>query len=255
MCLIVFAWKVIPGTPLLLLANRDEWYSRPAAAADWWQDYPSIYGGRDLQSGGTWLGMRCRSDAPEQPELSQSHFEKIAAITNIRNGQEAMPDAPSRGHLVADFLKSELTINDYLARLNEKAQDYPGFNLLLGDAENLVWYSNRFADDARNGKALAPGVYGLSNAALDTNWHKVLRTKAELCSMLCQCAPDDAYFELLGNTHPAPDCRLPDTGVPFATERMLSAACIVSEDYGTRVSTLVKLHQHAAPEFKERLLR
>lgn len=251
MCLIVFAWKVIPGTPLLLLANRDEWYSRPAAAADWWHDQPQIYGGRDLQSGGTWLGMRCQ----QPPATNASGFKKIAAITNIRNAHETINDAPSRGHLVADFLKSEISIQDYLSNLHDRAQDYPGFNLLLGDGENLVWYANRYPDDARNGQALAPGVYGLSNAALDTNWHKVLRTKAELCSMLCQCAPDDAYFELLSNTNPAPDCRLPDTGVPFATERLLSAACIVSPDYGTRVSTLVKIHQHAAPEFKERLLR
>lgn len=249
MCLIVFAWKVIPGTPLLLLANRDEWYKRPAAAASWWADHPEVYAGKDLQSGGTWLGMRCT-----QPQTAP-HFEKIAAITNIRNAHENMPEAPSRGHLVADFLKTEISLTDYLAQLNQQAHAYPGFNLLLGDGEQLIWYSNRFADDARNGQALPPGVYGLSNAALDTNWHKVLRTKAELCSMLCQCAPDDAYFELLANTNPAPDCRLPDTGVPFATERMLSAACIVSEEYGTRVSSLVKIHQHASPEFIERLLR
>ncbi len=249
MCLIVFAWKVIPGTPLLLLANRDEWYKRPAAAATWWSEHPEVYAGQDLQSGGTWLGMRC--DQTQTP----GQFQKIAAITNIRNAQENMPDAPSRGHLVADFLKSGISLHDYLEQVREQAHHYPGFNLLLGDTEQLIWYSNRFSDDARNGQPLAPGVYGLSNAALDTNWHKVLRTKAELCSMLCQCAPDDAYFELLANTNPAPDCRLPDTGVPFATERLLSAACIVSEDYGTRVSSLVKIHQHASPEFIERLLR
>ncbi len=248
MCLIVFAWKLIPCTPIVFAGNRDEFYDRPAAAADWWQDYPNIYGGRDLQSGGTWLGMTT-------VDGEDSLTSKFAAITNIRAPSEKREDAPSRGELVANYLKSELSARDYIASIRDTVADYNGFNLLIGDKEDLIWFSNRNQDDARNGQPLPPGIYGISNASLDTPWPKVVRTKAEFASMICQRAPVDAYFEVLANTTPAPDCRLPDTGVSFEMERLLSSPCIVSPNYGTRVSTVVKVHKDYPAEFNEKLLR
>ncbi|MBC3868650.1 NRDE family protein [Undibacterium oligocarboniphilum] len=248
MCLIVFAWKLIPGTPLLAAANRDEFYDRPAAPASWWPEAPSVYAGRDLQSGGTWLGIQAgeNTDAPAR---------KFAAITNVRAPADKRDAAPSRGELVANYLQSNVSAQDYIADLRDTVGDYNGFNLLVGDQQDLIWFSNRHQDNPLNGVSLPAGIYGLSNAALDTCWHKVVKTKAEFASLLCQLAPEDAFFEMLANTNQAPDCRLPDTGVSFEMERLLSSPCIVSSDYGTRVSTLVKVHQHHAAELKEKILR
>ena len=248
MCLIVFAWKLMPGMPLMVAGNRDEYYCRPSAPAGWWPDKPHIYAGRDLQSGGTWLGIRS-----SQPGVGAA--ERFAAVTNIRAPADMRSDAQSRGNLVTDFLDGELSAAAYVSHLKNQSDVYNGYNLLLFDGQELRWYSNRYPDHPKNGQALEPGIYGVSNAALDTCWHKVVKTKAEFCSLICQLAPEEAYFEMLGNTNPAPDCRLPDTGVPFALERLLSAPCIVSDDYGTRVSTVVRIFPEAPAEFIEKTLR
>ncbi|MCU6433389.1 NRDE family protein [Undibacterium sp. Jales W-56] len=248
MCLIVFAWKLLPHTPLVVASNRDEFYDRPAAPAIWWENSPHVFGGRDLQSGGTWMGVASQDD-------QNAAAKKFAAITNVRAPSEKKTDAPSRGKLVADYLTGSLSAQEYIASIKDKVDDYNGFNLLVGDDHDLIWFSNRKQDDPRNGQALPPGIYGISNAALDTPWPKVVKTKAEFASLLCQRAPEEAYFEMLSNTTPAPDCRLPDTGVSFEMERLLSAACIESPDYGTRVSSLVRIHSHHPAEFHEKVLR
>ena len=177
---------------------------------------------------------------------------RFAAITNIRAPSEMRADAPSRGALVSDYLTSDLSADEYLQHIAPHAAAYNGFNLLVGDATQLLWFSNRGDHDARNGKALEPGVYGLSNSLLDCAWPKVVRTKAQFASLLCQGAPEDAYFEMLGDTMFASDCRLPQTGVSLERERLLSAVCITSPDYGTRVSTLVKLADGQSPVLIER---
>ena len=241
MCLIVFAWKLIPGVPLLAAGNRDEFYERPAATAGWWDDHPHIYAGRDLRGGGTWLGV--------------TKSGRFAAITNIRAPAENRPDAPSRGDLVADFLRSETSPQDYVDTVRERAGRYNGFNLLVGDRETLIWYSNGAVDDARNGKPLEPGLYGLSNGTLDAPWPKVVRSKAQFASLLCQGAPEDAYFEMLSDPTRARDCRLPKTGIDIEWERILSAIRIDSPHYGTRVSTLVRMPQTGEPVLRELTLR
>ncbi|MBF8178921.1 NRDE family protein [Herminiimonas contaminans] len=238
MCLIVFAWHVIPDMPLIAAGNRDEFYDRPAKPADWWEDYPQIYAGRDLQGGGTWIGV--------------TREGRFAALTNIRAPSEMRDDAPSRGALVTNFLAGTMSPDEYISELKTQQQEYNGFNLLIGDSKQLVWYSNRGDGDERNGKALGPGIYGLSNSLLDCAWPKVVRTKAQFASLLCQGAPEDAYFEMLTDTTCASDCRLPKTGVSIERERLLSAVCIESPDYGTRVSTLVKLNGGTQPVLIER---
>lgn len=238
MCLIVFAWHVIPDMPLIAAGDRDEFYDRPAKPADWWEDYPQIYAGRDLQGGGTWIGV--------------TREGRFAALTNIRAPSEMRDDAPSRGALVTNFLAGSMSPDEYVAELKTQQQEYNGFNLLIGDSKQLVWYSNRGDGDERNGKALGPGIYGLSNSLLDCAWPKVVRTKAQFASLLCQGAPEDAYFEMLTDTTCASDCRLPKTGVSIERERLLSAVCIESPDYGTRVSTLVKLNGGTQPVLIER---
>lgn len=242
MCLIVFAWQVVPGMPLVAAANRDEFHERPTQPAGWWNEHPDIYAGRDLRGGGSWMGI--------------TRGGRFAAITNVRGPDERRTDAPSRGALVADYLAGTLSPRDYLDVIASRAGAYNGFNLLLGDGDSLLWYSNRELEgaDTRNGQPLPRGIYGLSNAALDTPWPKVVRAKAQFASLLCQGAPDDAYFEMLTDTTQAHDCRLPATGVDIELERLLSPVCIVSPGYGTRSSTLVRLCDGRPPQLIERLL-
>jgi len=237
MCLIIFAWKVIPGMPLIAAANRDEFYQRPASAAAWWEDNPDIYAGRDLQAGGTWLGV--------------TRNGRFAALTNVRAPTEKRPDAPSRGKLVSDFLSGELSPADYIAHIQPNAAQYNGFNLLVGDRETLIWYSNKGDADPRNGQPLGYGVYGVSNALLDTPWPKVTRAKAQFSSLLCQGAPEETFFELLSDSTRANDCRLPSTGISLEWERTLSSIFICSPDYGTRVSTVVRIPIIGAPVLSE----
>ena len=145
MCLIVFAWKQHPEFPLLLAANRDEFYARPALAATWWEDAPHVYAGKDLEAGGTWMGIN-----------KQGRF---AAITNIRNGEGKKSGAPSRGNIVADFLRNDISPASYLHELKADAKHYAGFNLIIGDSKELFWFSN----ETLQVQILQPGVYGLSN--------------------------------------------------------------------------------------------
>jgi uncharacterized protein with NRDE domain len=244
LCLIVFAWRVIPGMPVIACANRDEYYDRPATPAGPWPENPDIIAGRDLQGGGSWMGVT--RSGPNGP--------KFAALTNIR-APGNRSDAPTRGALVADFLQGDFDAAGYLDRIAQRAGDYNGFNLILGDREGLYWFSNRACGDPRNGQALEPGIYGVSNGLLDAAWPKVLRTKATFASLLLQGAPEEAYFEMLADTTRAPDLRLPDTGVPIEMERQLSAVCIEIPGYGTRTSTVVKLYGDGEPELHERVLQ
>jgi uncharacterized protein with NRDE domain len=238
MCLIVLAWKLLPACPLIMAANRDEFFNRPSKAASWWDDNPDVFAGRDLQAGGTWLGVNRQG--------------RFAALTNIRNGQPSRADVRTRGELVAGFLNSEHDIENYLAQVQNTAGQYNGFNLLVGDGEQAFWFSNENASAAVK---LEPGIYGLSNGSLDSPWPKVVRAKAQFASLLCQSAPDEAYFEMLADTTPAADHRLPDTGVSIEWERLLSPICIESPDYGTRASTLVKLHDTGNVQLLERVIR
>ena len=245
MCLIVFAWQVIPGVPLIAAANRDEFYDRPTTAADNWPEAPHVIAGRDLKAGGTWMGVTQEGGAGA----------RFAAITNIRGPLERRQDAPSRGALVAGFLAGEMSAEEYIAHIAPGSDAYNGFNLVLGDRNSLYWFSNRGVEDARNGKQLEPGIYGVSNGLLDAPWPKVVRTKAQFASLLCQGAPEDAYFEMLADTTRAPDARLPDTGIAIEIERQLSAVCIETPGYGTRTSTVVKLYSNAPAELHERVIQ
>ena len=238
MCLIVFAWKQHPEFPLMLAANRDEFYARPALAATWWEDAPHVYAGKDLEAGGTWMGIN-----------KQGRF---AAITNIRNGEGKKSGAPSRGKIVADFLRNDISPASYLHELKADAKHYAGFNLIIGDSKELYWFSNAQQHVAQ---PLQPGIYGLSNASLDTPWPKVIQAKTQFQQLLEQSATDQAYFDLLADTTQAPEHLLPKTGVSLEWERLLSSIHIHSNDYGTRVSSLIKCHADGTVHLIERLLR
>ncbi|PRC91647.1 NRDE family protein [Solimicrobium silvestre] len=257
MCLIVFSWQVIGGYPLIAAANRDEYYSRETAPATWWADHPNIFAPRDLQAGGTWMGLT--KLAGQDNSAGNKAGYKFAAITNVRDGSEVIQNAPSRGQLVSDYLIGADNVESYIQRISKHADHYNGFNLLVGEisetSQELCWFSNRNTSDARNGQLLTPGIYGLSNGTLDSPWPKVSKTKAELASLLCQHAPQEAFFEMLSNPIPAPDHRLPDTGVSLEMERLLSSTCIESENYGTRSSALLKICSNLEFQYLERVLR
>lgn len=240
MCLIVFAWQVVPGMPLIAAANRDEFHARPSAPAQWWEDHPTVYAGRDLEKGGSWMGI--------------ARDGRFAAVTNIRAADEKRTECRSRGALVAEFLSGVMSAQEYLAYLAPQTDAYHGFNLLIGDRTQLIWYSNRYREDARNGRPLPPGIYGMSNASLDAPWPKVVRTKAEFASLLCQGASEDGFFEMLTDTRRASDCRLPQTGIPLDKERALSAVFIDTEGYGTRCSTIIKVDGSGRASLSERTI-
>lgn len=238
MCLIFVAYRLLPECPLLLAANRDEFYQRPTAAAGFWPQAPQVLGGRDLEGGGSWLGL--------------SREGRLAAITNYRNLAEVSgvgADKRSRGLLVSDFLTGSASAAESLAELAQQPENYRGFNLLLGDASGLHYYSNRGAAP----RPLAPGLYGLSNHLLDTPWPKVAEGKRILAQLIAQGLPEEAaLFELLADRTCAPDPLLPETGLSRDWERLLSSRFIHSPGYGTRASTLVVFDHRGAARFVER---
>lgn len=215
----------------MVAANRDEYYRRPTAPAAFWPDHPQLLAGRDLESGGTWMGVTRQG--------------RCAALTNFRDPGRHQPQAPSRGRLVADFLTGAQSIDAYLDGLDASA--YNGFNLLLGDGERLVAFSN--VSNERH--ELEPGIYGLSNALLDTPWPKVGAGKTALQAALNALPDERPLGELLRDDRTHPDDALPATGVPLEWERLLSAAFVLSPDYGTRCSTLLSLSAGGIVTFDE----
>lgn len=234
MCLILFAYKVHPEMKLIMAANRDEFYERPTARMSWWEDAPNILAGRDLQAGGTWMGV--------------SREGRLAALTNYREPGNLISNAPSRGALVTDFLTGAESPEDYLASLHSRGSQYNGYNLLTGTPDSLCYHSNR----AGKPSELEPGIYGLSNHILDTPWPKVRSGKSTLKNLLDISLETDPWFEMLQNPAIAPDSQLPDTRISTEWERMLSAMFIESESYGTRVSSLLMIDNQNNVYFEER---
>jgi uncharacterized protein with NRDE domain len=235
MCLLVLAFRQLPGEPVLLAANRDEFHDRPAAPAQFWTEAPRLLAGRDLLAGGTWLGL--------------TRHGRFAAVTNYREPPRGTAPRASRGHLVRDYLLGAATAGDYLRALQRRADDYAGFNLLLGDAGQLWWYSNRGGPPQR----LAPGVYGLSNALLDTPWPKLQTAKAAF-GALCRTGSADtaALLDLLQNRRTYPPHGEPPAGADAALARAASAIYIDTPRYSTRCSTVLRLRSGGRAEFVER---
>lgn len=234
MCLILLGWQAHPDYPLVVAANRDEFFSRPSAPAGFWEDAPDILAGRDLQAGGTWLGV--------------SRRQRFAALTNFREGGKQWADAPSRGALVADFLAGESDSETYLENLSSRGPDYNGFNLFVSDGQRLGYYSNRNAGM----HWLSPGIYGLSNHLLDTPWPKLSAAKAAFAVALAQLPVSTPFFELLADRVIVPDTHLPETGVPLEWERILSSVFVSSPSYGTRASSLLTIHRDGRVSLLER---
>ena len=234
MCLILFAHRAHPAYPLVVAANRDEWFRRPTAPAGFWPDAPDVLAGRDLEQRGTWLGV--------------TRGGRFAALTNYRESGANRPDAPSRGALVSAFLRSQVPPGEYLERLRRDASGYNGFSLLVGDGAALCYFSNREGEI----RSLVPGVYGLSNSLLDVDWPKVQSGKSRLAAALDGGPNADALLALLDDTGRAADHELPSTGVSAEWERRLSSLRIVADGYGTRSSTALLVGADGDVSFVER---
>ena len=248
MCLVLTSWQSHPDYPLVVLANRDEFYERATDAMHWWQDHPHILAGRDLANvkgqAGTWMGL--------------SKTGRFAALTNVRAPSEKNPDTPTRGEITASFLKSNQAPEQFIHTEGPSFRRYNGFNFLATDLSleipSLIWFSNRvqMGESLRprktmNPLALAPGIYGLSNGMLDAPWPKVqhrVGTFAQLLAMdTGQFKRAENYLRIMEDMTQAPDEYLPQTGVSYEWEKVLSSAFIRTLNYGTRSSSLIRVRK------------
>ncbi|MEQ8242194.1 NRDE family protein [Fulvivirga sp.] len=236
MCLILFAHNAHPKYKLIVAANRDEFYERPTKPADYWEEHPDILAGRDLEAGGTWLGITKQG--------------RLSLLTNYRDLKNIKSDAPSRGHLVSDFLKnSNIDGKEYLKGISAKGELYNGFNIICGDWNDLHYYGNY----QKGVHKIESGVHGLSNALLDTQWPKVAKGTENLKAVMNQDEIDaDQLFELLYDDQTAADNQLPHTGVGYEREKMLSPLFIKSDRYGSRCSTVLLVDKNDKVTFVER---
>ncbi|MCB1569126.1 MAG: NRDE family protein [Xanthomonadales bacterium] len=233
MCLILVGVQARAGSRVLLLANRDEFHARAAARAAPWHEDARVLGGRDLVAGGSWLAVR--------------HDGRFAAVTNVRCGQPRT--APrSRGELVRDFVEGEMRAADYLDAVRDRFDQYSPFNLIVGDAEQVLALDGV----SRTIEPLSAGLHAISNGALDDHWPKMQTLRQHAAQCLRQSPDPSALLDLLRDTTTAPDAQLPDTGFGLERERLLSPIFIVGEHYGTRASTLLEIGEDGRVDLIER---
>ncbi|WP_078546724.1 NRDE family protein [Litchfieldia alkalitelluris] len=235
MCLINFAYKTDDNYQLIVSANRDEFYNRPTAPASYWNDAKHVLAGRDLEKMGTWMGV--------------TKTGRFAALTNYRDPNEN-GNKRTRGELVSQFLIKEEHPESYLKNIQLNREQYPGFNLILGDIHSLYFYSNVQNEII----LLKPGIYGLSNHLLDTPWPKVQRGKDGIKMCLTNPPSDmkECLFSTLQYADSAPDEQLPTTGISMDWERKLSPLFIKTPEYGTRSSTVLFMN-HESVMYTERV--
>lgn len=233
MCLILFSYQTHPEYPLVIAANRDEFYQRPTQAAHFWPEAPQLLAGKDLQAGGSWMGVTTDG--------------RFAAVTNYRDPGQETTYPQSRGSLVKDFLTGEFNAEEYLLAIDKIHDAFAGFNLLLGTTGELFFYSNQ----SRKTQKLAPGVYGLSNGHLDEPWPKVSQGKRQLDRLLQGEFNTDEVIKLLNDRTLAEDSALPNTGVDVCMEKILSAKFIQVAGYGTRSSTVITVNDKQLLRFTE----
>ena len=238
MCIVYFAYQTCPEWPIIIAANRDEFHARPTLASAPWESAPSILGGIDLMAGGTWLASNTQG--------------RIGFLTNYREPQSIVPDAPSRGHLISRYLHNSEPANSYLAQVQQNAEQYNGFNIVLGDTQALYYFSNK-----QDGiQSIPSGHHVLSNHLLNSPWPKSKKLRQGFAQLPLQALLNsgnlEPLFSCLYDQEKAFDEELPQTGISLEWERLLSSPFIISEDYGTRCSTILAIHQNGQAFFTER---
>ncbi|RKD22970.1 hypothetical protein BEP19_12120 [Ammoniphilus oxalaticus] len=240
MCVIFIAYRQHPNYELIVASNRDELHSRPTESAAFWEDQPQLLAGRDAVEWGTWLGVTKNG--------------RFAGLTNYRQAERDDPTKNSRGQLVKDFLVSSEPASDYVSKIQAEKDNYNGFNLLVYDQQAMYYYSARQNQVTQ----LEPGVYGLSNAELNTAWPKVEKGVQRLKALLetyPDTLPEKDLFELLADREIAADDRLPDTGIGLEQERLVSPIFIHSPEYGTCSSTVLTMTRNGQVSFTERTFK
>lgn len=234
MCLINFSFQQNSQYPFILIANRDEYYKRPAEKLHWWlEEGIGIIAGKDQKDGGTWMGMNKKGE--------------FAALTNYRDLHNIKKQAPSRGIIIKKFLNGEIPSDERMRYLKTQGKFFNGFNIIYGDSNQLFFYSN----SNEQHKNIYPGIYGLSNAVLDTPWPKVIKSKKEFIAALDDIDNEDRFFEIFQNKNTAPENELPDTGVSLEWEKKLSSIFINTENYGTRLTTFVRISNKGNVLYRE----
>lgn len=237
MCLIILAIDQHPDYPFILCGNRDEFHLRPTKQADYWSDVKQIFAGRDLEKGGTWLGVTTTG--------------KIAAVTNVRDKIDIGTDFLSRGEIVTDFLKGDVSPKQFIEELKTKEHDYQGYNVIVGEYKDFHYSSNRVSDSVK----LDQGFHVISNAKLNTSWPKAEQLKKNFTDSLRNELSESEYIEkwltILRDQTTFPDEELPHTGVGVELERILSPIFINGEHYGTRASTIILLRRDGQIHFVE----
>jgi uncharacterized protein with NRDE domain len=234
MCLLAFAWDAHPRYPLVFAGNRDEFHQRPSLPASWWADAPNVLGGRDLQAGGSWLGI--------------SRGGRIAVVTN-RPGQDApSEDRRSRGELVTQFLTGTAPVHAFFETLVERAEHYGGFGLIAGDLPELRYFEHDESPGPVVSWSLEPGCIGLSNAPMGTPWPKVGYLEAGIASVLDRDTVDTETLLALLTT------REPQGGPPTDDwqENLRATPFILGPQYGTRASTVIVIDRDGHCRFVER---
>ncbi|MCT4593746.1 MAG: NRDE family protein [Anaeromicrobium sp.] len=223
MCTIVLAYKKHPEYKLILAANRDEFYSRPTREVHFWEDHENVLAGRDLEKMGTWLGITKEG--------------KFSGVTNYRDNSLNVENSKSRGNLVKDYLIGEESPIEYMNKVKRENKLYDSYNLLVGNLNSIYYYSN-VSDEM---KELEPGVYGLSNHLLDTDWFKVRKAKEKLIGLIenKEKIYEEDLLSILYNKTVPHDDNLPDTGVGIEWERILAPVFVESSEYGTRACTII----------------
>lgn len=234
MCLIVLGKNIHPKYRLILAANRDEVYERPTKPVHYWDKPNQLLAGKDLEAGGTWLGI--------------NRYGDLAAVTNFRDPINYQPGKSSRGQIPVDFLEGRANPDQYLHHLQEKASNFNGYNLLGQKEERLFHYNNQLQTVTE----LNDGIHAVSNATINTPWPKVVKAK-EMFKTLTEGAFDhDALVEMMSNRETADPEKLPDTGIPLEMEVAVSAMCIRTEKYGTCSCTVITITHDEEVEFSEK---
>jgi uncharacterized protein with NRDE domain len=236
MCLVAVAWKIHPRWRLLMAGNRDEFHGRPTVGLAAWSDPAGIQAGRDLQSGGTWVGIAPRG--------------RVAVVTNVRDPLAQTVSGPSRGELPVGFLSAATDAARHARDLMAGAREYSPFNLLIADADTCEYIGNHPALEHRT---IAPGIHGMSNGGFDIPWPKTQR----LCEAMRKWSQTEAIdpqplWRALADERIAADAQLPDTGVGLDLERKLSPAFIRDPVYGTRASTIIAIDYQGRGYISER---